>query len=280
LRLDPANANRGTERGREMVARSLAECGAGRSIVVDRHGTTIGGAKTLEAARALGMAVRIVESPGDELLVVKRTDLDLERDERARRLAYLDNRASELGLEWDRKQLLADLAAGVDLSGIFSSIELAKLLDGRPNLADPDLCPELPETTTVRRGDIYRCGSSRVMCGDATDAADVAALLDGATPRLLITDPPYGIELDMEWRDRAGLNKLGRRRAATCAGAAAPARSAAIRSPTGRAPSSWSPAWRWPTSGMPPPTWPRLQRAWSASALPSASRSSGSSPRR
>ena len=190
LRLDPANANRGTERGRELVERSLAECGAGRSILVDSNDTTIAGNKTLEAARKAGLAVRTIETAGDELIVVKRTDLDLAHDERARLLAYYDNRTSELGLDWDRQQLLADLTAGVDLSGIFSSVELEKLLDGRLTLADPDGLPELPETTTTGRGDIYRCGASRVMCGDATDPGDVARLLGGARPRLLVCDPP------------------------------------------------------------------------------------------
>ena len=43
LKLDPHNANRGTDRGRRAVADSLAECGAGRSILVDRDGTVIAG---------------------------------------------------------------------------------------------------------------------------------------------------------------------------------------------------------------------------------------------
>jgi hypothetical protein len=33
-------------------------------------------------------------------------------------------------------------------------------------------------------------------------------------PILMVTDPPYGIELDMEWRDRAGLNSPGHKRTA------------------------------------------------------------------
>jgi hypothetical protein len=48
-----------------------------------------------------------------------------------------------------------------------------------------------------------------VLCGDATSADDVARLLGDRKPLLLVTDPPYGIELDSEWRDRAGLNGCG-----------------------------------------------------------------------
>ena len=49
-------------------------------------------------------------------------------------------------------------------------------------------------------------GPHRVLCGDATNAEAVAQLLGERKPRLLVTDPPHGIEFDSEWRDRAGLN--------------------------------------------------------------------------
>jgi len=50
--------------------------------------------------------------------------------------------------------------------------------------------------------DLWLCGPHRVLCGDATYAEAVARLLGDRKPLLLITDPPYGIELDSEWRDR------------------------------------------------------------------------------
>lgn len=57
-----------------------------------------------------------------------------------------------------------------------------------------------------RPGDVWLCGPHRVLCGDATSPEAVAWLLGDRKPLLLITDPPYGIELDSEWCDRAGLN--------------------------------------------------------------------------
>jgi DNA modification methylase len=56
---------------------------------------------------------------------------------------------------------------------------------------------------------LWLLGSHRLLCGDATDAEAVSRLLGEEKPLLLIRDPPYGIELDSEWRDRAGLNKRG-----------------------------------------------------------------------
>jgi hypothetical protein len=64
-----------------------------------------------------------------------------------------------------------------------------------------------------RSGDLWLCGDGRsqhrVLCSDATSAEAVARLLGERKPHLMVTDPPYGIELDSEWRDRAGLNGCG-----------------------------------------------------------------------
>jgi hypothetical protein len=58
-------------------------------------------------------------------------------------------------------------------------------------------------------GDLWLLGKHRLLCGNSTSAEDVNRLLAGAQPSLMVTDPPYGIELDSEWRDRAGLNSHG-----------------------------------------------------------------------
>lgn len=72
---------------------------------------------------------------------------------------------------------------------------------------DPDAVPDLPEDPVSERGKVYILGDHRLMCGDATDQADVAALLAGDAPFLMVTDPPYGVAYDPAWRKRAGVNK-------------------------------------------------------------------------
>src|SRR5262249_23196697 len=57
--------------------------------------------------------------------------------------------------------------------------------------------------------DVWVMGDHRLICGDCTKADTVAQLLGAVKPLLLVTDPPYGIALDSEWRDRAGLNGCG-----------------------------------------------------------------------
>ena len=128
LSYDENNANEGTDRGREMVRASLAEAGAGRSIVVDQHGKVIAGNKTLEAAEELGLPITVVKTDGNRLVVVQREDLDLD-DERARKLAYYDNRTSEVGLSWSAAQIVQDLEAGLDLTDMFRDEELNAIVE-------------------------------------------------------------------------------------------------------------------------------------------------------
>lgn len=74
---------------------------------------------------------------------------------------------------------------------------------------DTDRAAELNKIWQVETGQIWQIGPHRLMCGSSTEAADVARLLDGAKPRLMITDPPYGVEYDPDWRLEAGINKPG-----------------------------------------------------------------------
>jgi len=60
---------------------------------------------------------------------------------------------------------------------------------------------------TSKLGDLWICGAHRVLCGDATSKTEVNALLQYASPVLLVTDPPYGVSLDPLWREEAGLGK-------------------------------------------------------------------------
>ena len=75
-----------------------------------------------------------------------------------------------------------------------------------PKAAEDD-APPVPEVPTSRPGDLWLCGSHRVLCGDATNKDDVKRLFDGTNPFLMVTDPPYGVDYDPEWRAEAGVNK-------------------------------------------------------------------------
>ena len=101
LAQDRHNFNRGNEQGQELMERSFKELGAGRSILLDRNGNIIAGNKSQKAAIAAGIKrVRVVETTGDELVAVKRTDVDIDSAE-GRKMAYLDNLTTQVNLTWD-----------------------------------------------------------------------------------------------------------------------------------------------------------------------------------
>ena len=67
--------------------------------------------------------------------------------------------------------------------------------------------PPLPEIARTMPGDLYELGEHRLLCGDATNTESVRRLMQGREPLLMVTDPPYGVNYDPEWRVRAGANK-------------------------------------------------------------------------
>jgi hypothetical protein len=125
---DKHNANRGTKRGHDQLDHSIREYGAGRSILADKNGNVIAGNKTLQAAVDAGLKARVIETDGDELVVVVRRDLDL-GDHRARELAYADNVIAANDLEWDADVIREDVESGVALDKFFFEDELAEILE-------------------------------------------------------------------------------------------------------------------------------------------------------
>src|SRR5262249_31351671 len=69
-----------------------------------------------------------------------------------------------------------------------------------------DAPEEPPAVALTKPGDLWCLGSHRLICGDATKPDDVHRLLAGATPFMMVSDPPYGVRYDPEWRHDAGLN--------------------------------------------------------------------------
>ena len=105
VRKDPNNYRMHPDNNRRMIKRSLRDLGAGRSIVVDNTGASIGGSGVLGEAEALGLPQRIVETDGSELVVVVRKDMGPD-DPRRKLLALADNATTDQS-EWDVEALQA-----------------------------------------------------------------------------------------------------------------------------------------------------------------------------
>ena len=117
--------------------------------------------------------------------------MDLATDARAQALAIADNRVGELNLEWDVAMLRQLHADGLDLSAFWTPEEFAAVLAEPLTGLTADNAVMEPGPTDITRGDLFEVGPHRLLCGDATDAGDVARVLAGGTPVLMATDPPY-----------------------------------------------------------------------------------------
>jgi DNA modification methylase len=134
----------------------------------------------------------------------------------AQKKAYIlaDNRLAEQA-GWDSALLALELwelsDLGVDLGALgFDAGEIDALLHrGQPDPREEET-PEPPEVPVSRLGDLWVLGTHRLICGDSTDAAAVERLLDGVRPHLLVSDPPYGVNYDPDWRNRAGASETKR----------------------------------------------------------------------
>lgn len=182
----PANAKKHPKKQIEAVAASIRAFGFNQPIVVDRNGVILVGHGRFLAAQSLGME----EIP---VLVV---DLD-EGDANAYRLA--DNKLNES--EWDMDLVIPELKGltqdQVKLTGF--NLDLVLLSQEGKDEAPPPL----PESATSKRGEVYKLGEHRLMCGSATDPEDMKALMAGERAVMTFTDPPYGVSYESGLEDKA-----------------------------------------------------------------------------
>src|ERR1017187_7831288 len=195
----PKNARKWTDQAVAKVAMSIREFGWRQPVVVDAEGVIVIGHLRRHAGKSIGLT---------ECPVHVARDLS---PQKIRALRLADNRTSEEAT-WDMELLKSEFgdlkSLGIDLSfTAFDSREWDALLL-TPNAAEDEV-PPVPQVPTSRLSDLWVMGGHRLLCGDCTKPEDVARLLGDLAPGLMVTDPPYGISLDSEWRDRAGLNSCG-----------------------------------------------------------------------
>ena len=106
LKFDEHNFNLHTQKGMGLLEKSLRQFGAGRSILLDKDNNIIAGNGIVEAAGSIGLEnVKIIETTGDEIVAVKRTDVSL-GSAQGREMALADNATASANLEWDYENLI------------------------------------------------------------------------------------------------------------------------------------------------------------------------------
>jgi DNA modification methylase len=193
------NSRKIPERAIDKVAASIKEFGWRQAIVVDKDGVIICGHTRLLAAQKLGLK-QVPVHVADNLTPAQ-----------VKAYRLMDNRSHE-ETDWDVDLLGPELE---ELRGLDFDLELTGFDQHEIDdfLADPELddranvAPPVPDRPVTKPGDLWLCGKHRVICGDATVAADVFRLCGATAPFLMVTDPPYGVNYDPMWREVAGLGE-------------------------------------------------------------------------
>lgn len=185
------NARTHSRRQINQIASSIREFGFVSPILIDEHDRLIAGHGRLEAARKLALAT---------VPAIRLCDLT---EPQKRALALADNKLAE-NAGWN-VQLLAEeleyltnveIDFDVSITG-FENAETDGLIDGarKADALSEAPIPDLPETSVVDRGDVWLLGHNRLLCGDATDAADIERLMDGRRAQMVFIDPPYNVPI-------------------------------------------------------------------------------------
>jgi DNA modification methylase len=217
LNVNNRNPNRMSKEGHERLRKMLVEYGDLSGIVYNRRtGTLIGGHQRQAVldggvihsdpvGETDGTVARGYVDYNGQRYTYREVDWD---ENKANAAMIAANRAGRMGS--DDQDVLAELLHDLtdtesDLLG-YTDEEILSLIGGGEPEEDVDAEPqidkieELREQWGVESGQLWQLGDHRILCGDSTNAEDVARVLAGDKPLLMVADPPYGVEYDAIWR--------------------------------------------------------------------------------
>ncbi len=178
------------------IVRSINEFGFTNPLLIDETNGIIAGHGRLAAALSLGLT---------ELPCIVLPGLT---DAQKAALVIADNKIA-LDAGWDKDILLSqfDFLKQFDYDLTLTGFDADELSEIFPEPVAEVFCGEddipVSAETRCQAGDVWLLGDHRLLCGDSTVATDVERLLAGQAPNTMVTDPPYGVKLDMSWRNEA-----------------------------------------------------------------------------
>lgn len=185
LQINPKNPNHHPEKQIILLAKIINYQGQRSPIVVSkRSGFITKGHGRLMAIKSLGWDKAAIDFQ----------DYENEAQEYADMIA--DNKIAELA-EHDDAAMIEELRSNTDLQGL--DFELLGMLDFdlplEPDAAKEEIEDNIPENveTRCKEGDLWILGNHRLLCGDSTNIQHVERLMENVTPKLVYTDPPYGM---------------------------------------------------------------------------------------
>lgn len=163
------------------VKKSIQEFGFKVPIIIDSNNVIVAGHTRYMAAVELEM----------ETIPCVRADDLTEEQIKAFRIA--DNKVSEYS-SWDFEKLLSEMEGIQELDMSMFGFE-----DNEPEevkVVEDDFSEDdIPEVPKSKRGQLYQLGNHRLLCGDSTSEADVDRLMNGSIADLVVTDPPYNVNV-------------------------------------------------------------------------------------
>lgn len=150
---DNKNFNKGTQFGDHLMDESLRRFGLGRSILIDKNNRIIAGNKTAEKAADIGFTdVLVVEVDGNQLVAVKRKDIDLD-SAKGRELALADNATSKANLAWD-ESMIEEVSQQWDFEPQEWGVDVS--IQEEPEQEEPSGKKEISTRLIVECGDVTK----------------------------------------------------------------------------------------------------------------------------
>lgn len=172
---------RKNEKAIPYVMESIKQFGFKNPVILDKDNVIVCGHTRIEGAKRLGIT---------EIPCIYADDLT---DEQIKAFRLADNKVAEIA-EWDTDLLDPELddILNIDMSDFGFDLDLE---DEEEKEIIEDEVPEVPEEPKAKLGDIYQLGNHRLMCGDSTKEEDVAKLMNNELADLVVTDPPYNVNI-------------------------------------------------------------------------------------
>lgn len=171
----------------DIVSNSIKEFGFKNPCIIDKNNILVAGHTRVLACKKLGI---------DKVPCVVADDLT---EEQIKAFRIADNSSAQIA-EWDMDKLMKELETidyDMEQFGLAEQIaEVEKTIENEKQAEEDEYVIPEEIAPRVHRGEIWKLGNHRLMCGDSTKSEDVDKLMDGEQADLLFTDPPYNVAIE------------------------------------------------------------------------------------
>lgn len=167
----------------DKIIKSIEDYGFNNPLILDKNNVIITGHGRFMAAKQMG-TFKVLPCIIAEHL----------SEEKANEYRIVDNKTSEMST-WDEEKLYEELK-NMELSAFGLEFKELEAKFDKTEVKDDDYDFTTDVKSKVKRGQIWKLGNHRLMCGDSTSPEDVNKLMGGKEADLIFTDPPYNVNYE------------------------------------------------------------------------------------